>query len=44
MDNDRRRMWGPDKQIRLSYGEKLGIWLGLVLAFMLGVAVGHSFF
>lgn len=43
MANDWRRPHGGDKPIYMSYGEKLGIWLGLFVAFALGVAVGHAF-
>lgn len=38
-----RSIWGPDKKIHMSYGEKMGIWLMLFLAFSLGVAAGHAF-
>lgn len=42
MAYDWRNIWGPDRDPKMSYGEKLGIWLALFLAFSLGVAAGAS--
>lgn len=38
-----KNIWGRDKEIKMTYGEKVGIWVALLVAFSLGVAVGVHF-